>query len=443
VGGRTRFHVGRAAAALLAFTAALLVAPRARAALEEYDLYVIWLQGEGEGDRANLDQFIGCLLHRTSYEQYWNGSVTIVEAGSYVVPRPSGALGDAANIGPFIQGLITSKAIPSPTGTGVPVYAVMVDPNQTSCSLGGGTGGRNAVGSINGKKVGLIIGTTNPAAFWPARTPLACETTLTEHEVAEVIDGLRGGDQCCGDCCCEGWCNSAPSCANFSGLQCPGAPASTFTGASACGSVKGFLVQTLSHQGAHTCNCPTTCDTKLSFACNGDKDVLHAPCKQDGDCCTGLSCQEWSYSGKAPYASSCCKAVGSKCADGTECCGGLSCTGGVCACVAAGAWCLNDGDCCGGLVCDAQANKCVTAPPPDAGLAADGGGPSHDAGGGSAPDAGTEPLDDDAGNGATSGSGGGGGCSCNLAATQDSAAGGLTLLAIAAAAAMGVRRRKS
>jgi hypothetical protein len=416
--------------------------------LEVYHLYLIWLQGQGEADQKNLDAFESCLLDHSNYQDYWAGQAQVVEEGSYVVPPPTGALGDAKDIGPFIESLITSGKIPKLPADGKPVYEVLVDPSKTSCSLGNGTGGRNAVGTVQGAQAGLVIVTTNPASFWPARTPLGGETTLTQHEVAEVIDGLRGGDECCGDCCCEGWCGSpaGPSCGNLQGLTCPGAPATTATGSSACGSVKGWLIQTLSHQGATTCNCPITCDYQVKTACTGGGEVLLAPCTKTSDCCAGLTCQNWSFSGKAPYTTYCCKAAGDTCTQGTDCCGGLSCTGGKCTCVAAGQWCVNDGDCCAGLACDMTANKCVTAPPPTSDAGADGAASgSRDGGsdasgsgdsGGIAPEGPDATADDAGGNGASA-SGSGGGCGCV-------AAGGATpapLLLFAALAGALFRRR--
>ena len=416
----------------LVVIACLSWAGRAHAGLTVYHLYVIWLQGEGEGDQKNLDAFIDCLFHHSSYETYWNGQTLVVEEGSYVVPKPAGVLGDAGQIGPFIDGLINSKQIPAPLSFGTNIYEVMVDPYQTSTNghLGSGTGGRNAVGTVQGKTAGLIINTTNPQAFWPARDPLGCETQLTEHEVAEVIDGLRGGYQCCGDFCCEGWCNNAASCGNFAGLSCPGAPASTKTGSSACGSVTGWLVQTLTHAGATTCSGSPTCDFKLGGSCTSDLADLHAPCSADSDCCSGTVCRKWTYSGRAddPPADVCCKAAGASCTSGTDCCGGMDCDANThtCTCVAAGQFCANDGDCCDGLSC--QSGLCATKPPP----VVDAGPDASDAGA-KPPEAGADG-DVDGGTDASSAEG----CSCRAgAASPRSTSAIAALLALAL-----VRRRR-
>ena len=404
-------------AALLAVLG-LTWSPRAHASLEVYHLYVIWLQGEGEANQKPLDDFIDCLFHHSSFEAYWSGGVLIQEEGSYVVPKPSGSLGDAGQIGPFVTGLINAKKIPPLPSYGKAVYQVMVDPAQTGTVLGNGTGGRNALGTVSGTSVGLILNTTNPSAFWPARTPLGVETQLTEHEVAEVIDGLRGGYECAGDFCCEGWCNNTASCGNLSGLECPGAPASTFTGSSACGDVKGWLIQSLSHQGAKTCNGPVTCDFKLAESCTADSDNLHAPCTSDAQCCSGLSCQKWSFTGQSndPPSDVCCKAVDQTCTSGTDCCGGMNCTSGKCVCVAKDAWCANDADCCAGLTC--QNAACAVAPPAsDAGTTPDA----------SANDASPPPSAEAGADGGLDAPPEASGCSCNTSSSPRSAGSSIVL----------------
>lgn len=350
-------------AALLVVVACLSLAPSARAAQTTYALYTVWLQGEGEANQQKVDDFLSCLVGSSNYLSYWSGQAEIAPQGSWVVPPPA-KLGDAVDIGPFIDSLINSGKIPHPLAGATPVYEVFVDPLKTSTVLGSGTGGRNAPGTVQGgTTAGFVINTTNPSTYWPYRDALGSETQLSFHEVAEVIDGLRGGDRCSGDCCCEGWCNNAPSCNNLIGLDCPGAPQSQPTGC-AGGSVVGYLVQRLSHQGTTTCNCPISCDFTPAMGCAGGGTVMNQQCSTTSQCCSGLSCEYWSYSGKAPYTTSCCKSVGDSCTTGTDCCGGSACDPGShkCACVPAGQWCINATECCSGQTCDPTMNKCVAAP---------------------------------------------------------------------------------
>ena len=412
--------------------AALTWSSRADAALSVYHLYIVWLQGQGEANRQSLDSFVDCLLSHSTYVDYWSGNVLVVPEGSYVVPKPSGALGSTSAVAAFVTQLINDKVIPAPPSYGTPIYEVMDDPTQTPSGLVNGVGGLNDKGTVLGKPAGLIINTTNPkgSAFWSLRTALSDETVATQHEVAEVIDTLRGGQGCCGDFCCEGWCNSAPSCGNMDGLQCPGAPAKTFTGSSSCGSVNGWLVQTLSHQGAKTCTGTVTCDFALATSCPGQKATLHAPCAADSECCAGTVCRKWTFSGHPddPPADVCCKAAGASCTTGTDCCGAMACdaTTHACSCVAKDASCANDDDCCSGLTC--QTGSCALAPPPpppDAGaaVAAPETDASEEADGGPG-----IPLDD-------------AGCSCRVAAPTRGA--GIPLGAAVVALLVSTRRRRS
>jgi MYXO-CTERM domain-containing protein len=115
----------------------------------------------------------------------------------------------------------------------------------------------------------------------------------------------------------------------------------------------------------NTCDICTNCDFTVKLGCAGGGKLVNQPCAANADCCAGLTCQLWSYSGQAPYQTNCCKAVGQACTLNTECCGGSNCSGGSCACVAAGQWCLNDADCCAGMVCDISGSpKCAPPPPP-------------------------------------------------------------------------------
>lgn len=360
--------------AVLACLAILAVARPASAAkpVQQMNVNVIWLKGEGEANRAELDSFFDCLFSHSDLAAYWNGDVRVEYEGS-IVTAPPASIGDAKDIPPFIEKLIAAKELPANPPTGKPIYLVLVDPAKTSTVLGvNGVGGRNTVGTVDGKPAGLAIVTTNPAGFWSFRSAIGNETQGTMHELVEVIDGVLGKFECAGDCCCNGWCNNGPACGNLTGLSCPGAPATTDTGCAGT-KVKGWVIQKLSHQGQTTCTCPITCDFTVGQGCTGNAVVLTEPCMQTSQCCSGTSCEKWSINGKGGGATTCCKAVGDTCARETDCCGSTTCgDAGTCVCAALGKTCMNAADCCDGNACDGDAGLCVVPPVvPDAGSPAD------------------------------------------------------------------------
>jgi lysozyme len=81
---------------------------------------------------------------------------------------------------------------------------------------------------------------------------------------------------------------------------------------------------------------------------------LHADCSASSECCSGLTCQNWSASGANPVPV-CCDGVGATCTHNSDCCGGSLCASSICACVPAGQYCANDADCCSGLSCQSAA----------------------------------------------------------------------------------------
>jgi MYXO-CTERM domain-containing protein len=401
--------------------------------VEQMNVYVVWLKGEGEANRVELDSFFDCLFSHSDLANYWNGDVRVEYEGSIVTAPPT-AIGDAKDIPPFIEKLIANKELPANPPTGKPVYLVLVDPAKTSTVIGvNGVGGRNTVGKVNGKTAGLAIVTTNPAGFWSYRSAMGNETQGTMHELVEVIDGVLGKYECAGDCCCNGWCNNGPACGNLTGLSCPGAPATTKTGCAGT-TVKGWVIQKLSHQGQTTCTCPITCDFTVGQGCATNDVVLTEPCMQTSQCCTGTSCEKWSIDGKGPGTTTCCKSVGDKCTRPTDCCGSTACgASGTCECIALGKACMSNVDCCDGNVCDGDAGVCAKAPVVvDAGSDAqvDAGKPAVDASGSN--DASPEIQGDSPSDPA--------GCACDVTAHSDSRGASVVALGVVLLA---LRRKRS
>ncbi len=204
------------------------------------------------------------------------------------------------------------------------------------------------------------------------------------------IPQITGSDSACGAFPLD-IANTGTDCANLGGSVPPPWQRVYFWQYSWFGSVPGV---------------PGSVDLDRFFGSTSDLGALAAPpcgtpvaqpCTSTTQCCSGLGCKYWSYSGNAPYTTFCCAAVGASCSVGTDCCGGSACDTAThtCVCVPAGQWCINADECCSGYTCDLGTDKCVPAPP-DAGsdAPADSGVGHGEAGAadGAARDAGSSPL---------------------------------------------------
>src|SRR5262249_45328673 len=105
-----------AALAFLLFTATV-----ARAS-SLYDVYVVWLAGQGDTDRAHFDEFFACLLFHSNFLDFWNGQVFLNYRGSFVVPAPANIASDGA-AAPWLTQEINAGHLPVPTQT--PLYVVI------------------------------------------------------------------------------------------------------------------------------------------------------------------------------------------------------------------------------------------------------------------------------------------------------------------------------
>jgi hypothetical protein len=355
-----------AALALVALVSTL--EGRAEAAPRLFTVYAVWMHGEGDADRNALDAFMDCLIERSTFATYYQGAAIVTYAGSFDVAPPSTAV-NTQGAGGWVDAAIRAGKVPHAPAGVTPVYLVLGSSASMNMDNTGACG-RNAPATVDGKEAGIATVKARPAC-WNTPDPVRSDTQLSEHEVAEVIDQLLGYWGCSGDGSCEGSSRcGASACSNFTGLFCPGAPATTVTGCNGV-SVHGWVVQKLSHleRMPNNCDICTTCDFQVGLGCAGGEASVNQPCTTAHDCCPGLACKAWSYSGQPPYGDACCKDIGATCASGTDCCGGSSCDGAShkCVCVPAGQWCINAGECCTGLTCDLAQSKCVAAPPkPDA-----------------------------------------------------------------------------
>lgn len=300
----------------------------AEASAKSYGLRVIWLGGEGESNRARLDEFIDYLLSSTNLTSYWGSAVRVARRDTQVVAAPSsipscGSPCEPGGMGKWIGQLIAAGDISAPEPGEVPIYEVLIDHHAThGTRLDQGAGGSNGTGTVDGRTAGLFYVTTTSDLFWPGRTAFADETIATEHELAENINLLRRGFEGgqIGDGACESYLDRVSCRPDLN----EGVGPSTFTTGDGCGNVvPGWLVQPLATRDDVWANDqPRTCDHfKLS-------NVAPAPRCGDGSCDGGESC------GSCP---SDCGACAPRCGDGS--CGGsetcASCPGDCGACPAA------------------------------------------------------------------------------------------------------------
>jgi len=258
MGLRGRGWLSRSSLAL-ATLAGLLTAAPASAAPRSVGVRFVWLTGH-EGDRTTIDSFADCLFRRSNFEHFWQGDVTLRYEGSSVIEPPASPVDEhlAADL-LSARGTVDASA---------DVYVLF----SPATYLRGFTCGANATAAIAGRTVSVGVVRIDPPC-WPGLGAVRSETQLAEHEAAEAIDQLLGHAGYAGDGACEGDRGCPSACASFTGLACPGAPSSGFTGCDA-NPVNGWVVQALSHGGRDTP--PTTrcfpCDFQLRYCPLGPSD---------------------------------------------------------------------------------------------------------------------------------------------------------------------------
>ena len=227
-----------------------------------FGLHVVWLKGEGEANRPALDAFVDYLLEDTNLTSYWGGAANIVHRSTTVVAAPStipscGSPCSPHNTGPWLTKLINAKELPAPLPGEVPIYEILVDHTVTKGTVlsQSGVGGENGIGTVAGHRAGLFFATTNTDHFWSGRKPLADETIVTEHELAENVNLLLGRAH--GGLIGDGVCQF-PTCSPDRAL---GVGPTSITTGDGCGhTVKGWLVQPLAKSSDQWNGVsPTTC----------------------------------------------------------------------------------------------------------------------------------------------------------------------------------------
>lgn len=221
-----------------------------------FGVYSLWLEGQGEEHRAELDLFQDCLLEHSTFADFWDGRVRLQGRGSWVVPPPEGLLvrdeGAAAWLGPLLAGASVPEPEPGVTPLYV-VYAAAAAMTPEACGYCGRF-------ELDGRPVGLAVVRTGPPC-WPGQGAVRGLTQFTQHELSCAVELALGEDHCAADGVCEARASCPVSCDTFTGLYCPGAPERSYTGCDGV-PVRGWVVQKLSHrgEGRETCDHCAPCD---------------------------------------------------------------------------------------------------------------------------------------------------------------------------------------
>lgn len=220
-----------------------------------FGLYVVWFEGAGDDNRAEIDRFLECLVDGSNLREFWDGRVDLVRHGSSALPRPAERL-DHGDVAAWLTPHVEAERLPRPRADETPIYLVI----GGEPDLWVGACGRNGEAVVADRRAGLgVIG--NRPLCWPTGERLRTETQILAHELVETIDRLLGLGTCAGGGACRGRAVCADHCDTFVGLQCPGAPTGTWTGCEG-GRVDGWVVQRFSRAGRDPALCDrcTACD---------------------------------------------------------------------------------------------------------------------------------------------------------------------------------------
>lgn len=225
--------------------------PRADPGPRRFIVHSLWLEGQSDEHRAELDRFLDCLLAGSNFADFWRGQVVVETGGSWVTSPPEGLLmiDDAHQwLEPTLRELSVDA---TPEGV-TPIY--LVYGNATTTIGPSERCGHCGSITVNDRAAGLaVVRTDSPC--WPAQDPVRSLTQFAEHEMTCAIELALGMPHCAADGACEGNSRCSDPCSNFTGLYCPGAPEQSYTGCDGT-PVKGWVVQKLSHKGWDGDDCP-------------------------------------------------------------------------------------------------------------------------------------------------------------------------------------------
>lgn len=216
---------------------------------DTFGLYVVWFEGAGDDDRAEIDRFLECLVDGSNLHDFWDGQVTLVRRGSSALAVPAERL-DYRDVAAWLTPHVEAGRLPSPRPDETPVYLLIGGEPHVWV----GACGRNGEGTVANRRAGVGVVRNQPLC-WPTGDRLRTETQILAHELVETVDRLLGHGTCAGGGACRGRAVCSDHCDTFVGLQCPGAPTSTWTGCEG-GRVEGWVVQKFSRAGRD----PALCD---------------------------------------------------------------------------------------------------------------------------------------------------------------------------------------
>jgi len=216
---------------------------------EVFGIYAVWFEGAGDEDREELDRFLECLVYGSNLNSYWHGEVGIELRGSWTVPPPSTSL-EWTDVHAYLTPHVESGLVPPPQTDETPLYLVF----GGAPTLFVDACGKNSQASVAGRDAGVAIVRNFPLC-WPTGDTVRTETQIALHEIVETVDRVLGYGTCAGGGTCRGAAICKDPCDTFVGLNCPGAPAATWTGCKG-GQVEGWVVQKLGYTGRD----PEKCD---------------------------------------------------------------------------------------------------------------------------------------------------------------------------------------
>ncbi len=216
----------------------------------EFGIYALWFAGQYDDDRAEIDRFLECLVDSSNINSYWHGEVGLQVRGSWALPPPESTI-EWPEVSAYLTPLVESGQLPPPRADETPLYLVFAG----APTIHVGACGRNDQASVAGRNAGIGIVRNFPLC-WPTGDRVRTETQIAMHEIVETVDRVLGYGTCAAGGTCRGRGICTDNCDTFVGLDCPGAPATTWTGCDG-GQVEGWVVQKLGYAGRD----PALCDS--------------------------------------------------------------------------------------------------------------------------------------------------------------------------------------